>query len=451
VKTRRVKWFAALAVGAMLVAACGGSDNGGGSTDTGSPSETMAPSPSATDTGTSTGGGAMEVPDNPDNGLPAGQIKLGWMGDETGPTASAQGFNLKGSQAAVKYINDNGGILGRELVLVDKDDQFNAETAATNYASLVNDEKILAMIQLGGSHISTALMPNVESDKLPVIGPPQTIDVQLDNPYVFNNIAHYGDEADVAVAYMGKKLGSVTDAKVAVIQLELPSGDEWNTYIKTTLDEQGGTYVDRILLNAGSPDYPGTVTKLKQMIDQQGVNFVAFHGAPAHGLGLAQEMSTQGVDVPVVGIHGIAGSTIYTEGPEPFAADHFAGVHSFLPGTSDCEWCSTIRDFTAGTEWEGDIGEINFSHGWLDIMIAKQAIERAATDAGEVSRETLFQALQGPFEVGGLTCPIDWTDSNHSPCAAPFEWNLDEGRIFAVDGITGWSQYLDQKYGLFGG
>lgn len=425
---------------ALLLAACGG----GGSEEAAQDEGTEA----AADTGgeTAAGGDAASVEDNPEEGVTSDQIVLGWMGDATGPTASAQAFNLAGSQAAVEYFNEQGGVLGRELVLVDEDDAFSAETAVTNYDSLVNDEQVLAILQMGGSHISEALMPQVETDQIPVIGPPQTIDAQLENPYVFNNIGHYSDEADVAVEYMVNEVGSAEDLRVAVIQLELPSGDEWNTYIENRLGARGGTYVDRLLLNASSPDYAGTVQRLRQLVDGQDVNFVAFHGAPATGLGVITEMSRLGFEVPIVGIHGIAGTTIYEEGPED-QLDNVHGVHSFLPGTSECEMCTTIQEFTAGTEYEEQIGEINFGHGWLDVYIAIQAIERAA-ESGELSRASLYEALQGEFETGGLSCPIDWSSGNHSPCAAPFEW--DGERLDTVAPFDEWAPALEGEYGLTG-
>jgi branched-chain amino acid transport system substrate-binding protein len=438
VHPKRVKLLAGLAALALIGTAC---SSGNGTTD-------PDPDPTSTSTDGGDGNGDMEIPDNPDEGVTATTIKLGWMGDSTGPTASAQGFNLLGMQAAVAWYNEQGGVLGRQLQLVDKDDQFNAEVAATNYASLIRDERVLALLGMGGAHISGALMPNVEEDQIPLIGPPQTIDPQLPNPYVFNNIAHYGDQADVAVPYMASIVGSLDDLRVVVIQLELPSGDEWDEYIKVTMEEQGGTYVDRILLAPAGADFPGAVTRLRQLIANEGVNFVAFHGAPGHGLGIVTEMASQGVDIPIVGIHGIAGSTIYQEGPAG-VADRVKGIHSFTAVNNDCEICGDIMDFVAGTQWEDATTEINFAHGWLNVRIAVQAIERAAEMSGEVSRATLTEALQaGPFDTGGLSCPIDWSDSRHSPCAAPMQWIDADGRIEPFMGFEEWRQYIDGVYGL---
>lgn len=455
--------FALIAVLALFAGACSSDDDGGdtASDDTASDDTAAVVEDEPTDDVAALdteaepaeeeepSGEDATVADNPDFGVESDKILIGWMGDATGPTASAQAFNLRGSEAAVAWYNENGGVLGRQLELVAKDDQFSAETATTNYAALTQDEKVIAIMQMGGSQVSTALMPAVEADGIPVISQGQTIDAQLAVDNVYSNMAHYGDEADAAISYVGDELGGVENAVMAVVQLELPSGDEWNIYVEDTLNNQGGSYVGRVLLNPGSPDYAGAVTQINEMIQNEGVNYLAIHGAPSHGLGFVTEMVSQGIDVPIVGIHGMAGGSIYQEGPAE-AADLIRGVHSFLPATSDCETCQVIRDFVPGTEWENDIVELNFADGWQDIMITVMAMERAAADDGELSWDTMNTALHaGPFDTGGLTCTVDWTESQHSPCAAPFEWVGD--RLEVVGGFDAYADTLDGEYGLFEG
>ncbi|HSG80245.1 MAG TPA: ABC transporter substrate-binding protein [Acidimicrobiia bacterium] len=439
-----MRFMIALLVLALVAAACGDDDDAGTTQAT-----TATTAATTTTAAAATTTAAANVADNPDFGVTSDTIKIGWMGDATGPTASAQALNLYGSQAFVAWLNANGGVQGREIELVVKDDEFNAEKALTNFTSLVQDEKVLGIIHLGGSHISTAIMPEVGELGIPVIGQPQNIDIQLLTPNSYNNIAHYGDQADVATLRMADLLGGVENVKVMVIQLELPSGDEWNAYIENSVTGAGGTYVGRLLLNAGAPDYTGVVTELGQKVDAGEVNYVAFHGAPAHALGTLTEMKTQGVEVPFVGIHGLAGSTVYTEG-QLEAGDVVEGIHSFLPATSDCEGCGMIRDFVAGTEWEEDVVHINFTHGWVDMMITVQAIERAAAGSGELSWTTMNAALTGgPFDVSGLTCDTDWSSQNFSPCATPFAWNYELGVLEPVGGFAQWASALDGEYFLF--
>lgn len=464
------KRLVVFAVGAALVLMAAACDSGGetaGGTEEGAATEeavgTEAPAatdepvvtdeaaatdePGATAEPAATGEDtAAEVPDNPDVGVTADTIRIGWMGDATGPTASAQAFNLRGSEAAIAYFNEQGGVLGRQLELVARDDAFSAETATTNYAALTQDERVLAIVHMGGSHIIAALLPNVEADGVPLISPPQTIEPQLEVPNSYNNFVHSGDSADLAVAYMSEQLGGPENINVAVVQLELPSGDEWNIYLRDSVEAAGGAVLsDRVLLNSSAPDYAGAVTQLQQLIDS-GANFIGMHGAPAHALGMVTEMVNQGIDTPMVGISGLAGASIFQEGPAE-AAELVHGTHSFLAATSDCEACETIREFTAGTEYEEDIVHLNFSDGWQDIMVAVQAIERAAADAGELSWESMNAALtSGPFDVGGLTCDPDWSAGNHVPCGAAYNWVEDH--LEPVLPLEESSAVLDAEYGL---
>lgn len=434
VAIRRRTVMVLLTVLAVVATGCGG----GGGDDSAAEDAGTEPAPA---------GAGATVPDSPDSGVSSDTIRIGWMGDVTGPTAAAQGFNLAGSQAAVAWINEGGGVLGRELELDVRDDQYSPESMASNYTVLTKDDPVLALVQMGNG---VSLMPDVEADGIPLISPPQTIDVQLEIPNVYNDLAHYGDEADVAVAYMGDELGSVEDAVVAVVQLEVPSGDEWNSYIQQTVEDQGGTYAGRLTINASAPDFNGLVVQLEQMIRDDGVNFVAFHGAPEHGLGLITAMVSRGItDVPIVGIHGLAGATIFTEGP-PEAEELLAAAHSFLSSQGDCEMCATIREFVKGTEWEEEAVELNFSDGWHEVLIAAEAAKRAAEASGELTWETMNQGLtSGEFDTGGLTCNPDWSQSNHSPCAAVFRWN---GEYMApVQPFEASADVIDGEYRVGGG
>lgn len=453
------KLLIAVVLLALLATACGSGDDAADGTtdDAADPAVDVTPEEDADDAGADDAGDdadaddagaddagaddAASAPDAPDFGVTSDTVRIGWMGDVTGPTAAAQGFNLLGAEAAVAWVNENGGVLGRELELVVEDDQYSPETMTSTFASLTQDNPVLAIIQCGNC---TAMMPDFASTGIPLISPPQTVNTQLEVPNVFNDLAHYADQADAAIAYVGDQLGSVEDANVAVVHLEVPSGAEWDAFIRQSLERAGGNYVGALAVNVSAPDFASLVTQLGQMIDGDGVNYVAFHGAPEQALGLISEMVAQGRnDTPVVGIHGLAGNTIYTEGP-PEAAELLAAAHSFLSPLSDCEMCATIRDFVAGTEWEEASAELNFSDGWHEILIAVEAAERAAAN-GDLSWEGMVASLsEAPFDVGGLTCDVDWTQGNQSTCIAIYQW--DEDHMEPVRPFEDYADVLSGEY-----
>jgi branched-chain amino acid transport system substrate-binding protein len=385
------------------------------------------------------------VPNNPDEGVTADSIIIGWTGGITGSNASISGPHLAGLQAFAAYQNEvKGGVLGRKLVINSKDDEFNAERGVTNYAQLTG-EGILTLANISGSHISSALLPLMEADDVALICPLQTVDVQLASSHAFNCVAHYADMADVMIARLGQRIGSVADVKAVAMVLEVPSGEEFATYARQKLEAQGGELTDVLTINASSPDYVTAVGALKRAIAEKGVNAVLLHGATSNGVALATEFASQNVTIPVAGITGMAAPAVYEEGAAS-AAEQFESVHSFLPYTADCDMCKTIRDFIAGTEWEKQAKAINFTNGWLNGMIIVQAIERAA-QTGVLDRESFNKALRGAFDTGGLTCPIDWTTSNHSPCVVPFSWDASKGVLTPLGSFDEWSKTIVGEYG----
>ena len=416
---RMRSYVAAGAAVAMVLAACGNGDDPAPETD-----EPTSEEPADDETDAETDGeAAAEVPDNPSEGVPPGEIVLGWMGDLTGPTASQTAQLLRGTEAYFELVNDEGGVLGRELVIVSRDDEYSAEAGVTNYRALVGDERVLGLINIAGSHISTALIPDIEADEIAVIGPSQTIDDQLESPYMFHTLAHYADMADVALARLAEKIdGETSDLNVVAVNLEVPSGAEWADFIGRKVEELGGTYAGNINLAPDQTDFASPVAQIQQAVDNDGVNVIAFHGAPATALGLATAMDDVDLRIPVGGIQTLANLSVYNEGPEEML-DLLEGMHSFVPCTVDTPGTQRMLDFLEGTEWEGECESISWVHGWVNGMVAHQAIERAAEESGELNRETFFQALQGTYDTEGLSCDYDWTDANYSPCAAPFTWD----------------------------
>ena len=438
---------------ALIAAACGNDDDDAPAAPepTAAPTEAPAPEPEATEAPAPAEEEApaeMTVPDNPDNGVTSDSIRVGWMGDLTGPTASSQSFNSHGSEAYFECANRDGGALGRMFDYLPEDDQFNADNAAINFTKLTEDDKVIALVGLGGSHISTQLQPDIETLNLPVIGPPQTIDIQLEGDQYFNNLAHYGDQADLAAGHIGATVGGIENAVVMGISLEVPSGTEFAAYVEQSVIKGGGTYVNTLYVAPGATEVTAQMVELQSAIDDQGVNYVTLHGSPGAGLVVMQGMADVGItDVPIIGIHGIAANSIWTEGP-PEVSDETFGIHSFLTANNNIEASALMEDCASLAGYDGEHLNLNFAHGFLNGYVFHQAVERAA-ETGELSRESLTEALKGSFDTMGITCPIDWSAfPHHSQCGAAFSLDAASGGMVAANPFSFYADNFDGEYGI---
>jgi hypothetical protein len=48
----------------------------------------------------------------------------------------------------------------------------------------------------------------------------------------------------------------------------------------------------------------------------------------------------------------------------------------------------------------------------------------------------------------GLSCDIDWSTSNHSPCGAPFTMDRATGGMVQAGSFSDYADFLDGVYGI---
>ena len=446
---------ALLAALSLILAACGDSTEdttaatSGPDATTAAGDDTPDPTTGGDDTPT-TMAAVTGVPDSPDDGVTSDKIVLGFMGDITGPTAATQDFFNAGIAAYVDFVNENGGVLDRELELVTKDDTYAVEPALTNFRSLVDDEKVLAILGQGGSHIMTAIDQDISDAGVPFIGQQQTIDIQLDNPLVFNTLAHYGDQADIAVARMAEQLGGYENLVVVSVGLEVASGEEWGVYVGDAATTNGATYAGHIRIPIQGSEADAQAIEIKQLIETEGVNYIALHSSPSAVLRLMNSMVKLEVDLPIGGISAVIAENVYAEGPAELL-DTFWGVTTYTPPSISTPGNDEMNAWVAGTQYEEKSTNTNFVGGWVVGKLAVEAIHRAA-DSGSVTRATLIDALTNlsGFDTGGQSPVMDCTrEGQHCGVAArPYDW--DGTTLVPVGVYEDWIGAIDFNYGLGG-
>ena len=101
----------------------------------------------------------------------AQDIKLGFNGDlSASPSAQSGKAGVIGIQAAIDDINAAGGVLGRKLTLVVRDDQSQPPKSIQNMSDLIDNEKVVAVFgpTNSGNAMAWKHLPNTK--KIPVIG-----------------------------------------------------------------------------------------------------------------------------------------------------------------------------------------------------------------------------------------------------------------------------------------
>lgn len=106
-------------------------------------------------------GGAVQAQD----------IKLGYNGDlSASPSAQSGQAAVIGMQAAIDDINAAGGVLGRKLALVVRDDTSQPPKSIQNMSDLIDNEKVAAVFGPTNSGNAMAWRHIPNQKKIPVIG-----------------------------------------------------------------------------------------------------------------------------------------------------------------------------------------------------------------------------------------------------------------------------------------
>jgi len=112
---------------------------------------------------------ASAVPANAEVGVSADEIKLGITVPMTGIAAPGYNKVAPAMKAYFDYINSNGGVYGRQINLIIKDDRYIPQEAINKTNELILKDEVFALVgQLGTSnHLAVASKVRLGSRGIP--------------------------------------------------------------------------------------------------------------------------------------------------------------------------------------------------------------------------------------------------------------------------------------------
>lgn len=138
------------------------------------------------------------------------RIVFGQSAAFSGPAAQlGQGMH-RGIMAAFAEANRNGGVNGRRLELVPRDDTYEPEAAIANTAGLIEEDGVFALIGAVGTPTSRSATPVAKEAGVPYIGPFTGAAFLRDAaqlPNVINMRASYNQETEEMVERLTTDLG----------------------------------------------------------------------------------------------------------------------------------------------------------------------------------------------------------------------------------------------------
>ncbi len=223
-------------------------------------------------------------------GVSDSEIVIGLTTPLSGP-AAVWGTTALAAEAWAKHVNEQGGVHGRKIKTVLKDDGYNPGRAVANVGEL--KDSVFALVGLLGTAILNANKDNVAEARLPTIWPygnPQVFAKQPKEKLrtVFMVYPDYADEGEFLVQQAAKLEGA---KKVAVFFQNDDYGKGGLEGVKRGLKGLGGVSL------AGEVSYEVADRELGThalKIKDSGADTVIFYCTTTHGAGLIKEMAKVG-------------------------------------------------------------------------------------------------------------------------------------------------------------
>ncbi len=205
-------------------------------------------------------GDQSEVQEVP--GVTDTEIVIGAWGPLSGP-AALWGNILKGSDAYFKMINDEGGINGRNVKFIFKDDAYDPSRTVPAVRELVQRDEIFAAAGGLGTATNMSVMDFLSENEVPWISPMSgaTYWTHPTKENIFTSFPLYFDEGDIMAKYAINDLGT---EKVGIIYQNDDFGKSGLISAQSVLEEKGLDFTAALPVEITDTDLSSHVARLKE-------------------------------------------------------------------------------------------------------------------------------------------------------------------------------------------
>jgi ABC-type branched-subunit amino acid transport system substrate-binding protein len=392
---RGIALAGSVAVAALLAAGCGNSGGGGGSS-----------SPGISDT----------------------TVKIGGHTPLTGPAAPGYSEIAPAAKAFFAYINAQGGINGRKIQYIYKDDGYNPTKTVNVVRELVLQDKVFAIFNGLGTPTHTKVVDYLNTSKVPDLfvasGCPCWDDAK-GHPFTFGWQTSYQIEGKVLGDYIKKHFAG---KKVGVFYQDDDFGQGGLTGLKEEISDQ---------IVAAKPYQPGDTNVAPQItaIQKAKADILVDFTIPAYTalgqlvsfkVGFKPQLFISNVGADPTTVGGLLKS--FSKGKANTALIEGAYTDGYLPSVADTSnpWIALFKKihdkYDAKAPFDG-----NVEYG----MAAAYTFAAALKAAGDnPTRQDVVDALNGgKVKPGPGTVPFRYANGDHGGFAGVQMGRITGGKI----------------------
>nr|WP_246788572.1 ABC transporter substrate-binding protein [Bradyrhizobium sp. CCBAU 53421] len=317
-------------------------------------------------------------------------IKIGLVTALSGQSARAGEALTRGATIAIEEINAKGGVLGRPLELVRRDDESNPAKGLTAARELIQREKVAVLLGGLDTPVQLAIVPFVNNVKMPFVVPwaagTNITQNGAASNYVFR-VSAMDDEVDKAiVAFAGKTFAA---KKPGLILVNNPWGESNEHGLRAALKAAGIEPAGVEKFEANDVDVVAQLSRLKQA----GADSLFLVGNVGPSSQVVKSLDRMGWAPPIVSHWGPAGGR-FTELAGPSAESVvFVQTYSFFGNLSPvgkrvlAELQAKYPDIKGPADVTPAVG---FANAYDSVLVIAGAIQKAGSTDPTAIRDGFY-------------------------------------------------------------
>lgn len=347
----------------------------------------------------------LAMPAVAENGVSEHKIIIGQSAAFSGPAAQL-GIQLHaGAKAYFDHVNSTGGVFGRKIEVIKRDDKYEADIAAANTKALIETDDVFALFGYVGTATSNAATPIFTQAKVPFFAP-YTGAQSLREPFnklIFNVRASYFDETE----HLVDRLVNTGLKNIAVFYQNDAYGKAGLTGVERALKKKNLPIVDTATVERNSLDVAKAVEKMMAKRPDVIIQISAYSSSAA----LIKEMRRLGYTGQFYNVSFVGSQAL----SDALGKDGSGVVVSqVVPFPWSAANATVVGEYTKIMNKAG-IKDLNFS-SLEGFIAAKVFVEGLRRSGQNLTREKLISSLESlntkSYDAGGFD--INFSSSNHN-------------------------------------
>jgi len=319
-------------------------------------------------------------------GSGGGPVKVGFLADRTGGIAATGIAMYKTAQYWRDTVNENGGILDRDMELIAPDPQSDNQQYQNQARRLILEDQVDVLVGGITSASREAMRPTIDDNQQLYFYPTQYEGGVCDE-FTYVTAPTATQQLRPMVDYMMENFGQSAYFMAADYNFGQISADWAQIYV----EDAGGEVLGEEFIPLSVSDFGSTIDRI-QSADPDwvlsltvGANHEAFY----------QQANSAGVEVPMASTTACGGNYEHLTQDPPIMENVYGGWNYMreFPTEANREFVSSLEDAYPDTPYVNQMA--------MGSWIAFRLYEKAVAEAGTTDQQSVHEVLEGGLTVEG--------------------------------------------------